>query len=641
MCGIAGFLGHYNSTLLEEMNHLQAHRGPDDGGTWHDKDHGVGLAHRRLSIIDLSSAGHQPMWDANRQAVITFNGEIYNYHELRADLKKDGFQFNSFTDTEVVLNLYLRYGTDCLGFLNGIFAFSLWDARARRLLLARDGFGIKPLYYAQTKDGFVFASEIKSLMRVPDLNIELDAEALFYYVSYLYAPCPHSPLKAVRKFRPGHAAWVGSEGIEKKWQFYHLPYDQPVSDMSEVEAEQRLRLLLDRAVQRQMVADVPVGAFLSGGLDSSSIVAFARKYHTRGRMDCFTIGFKEGMIAAEGMADDLPYAQQVAEYLDVNLHTVEVGAEMALRFEEMVYQLDEPQADPAPLNALFICELARKRGIKVLLSGAGGDDVFSGYRRHFALSQEIFWEWLPLSARKTLQSITQLAPADSAWGRRISKAFRYAHESPQRRLASYFLWIEPHWLQKLAGERLRDEVRDFDPLGPMMEVLLGLPSDTPRLNQMLALDASFFLTDHNLNYTDKMSMATGVEVRVPFLDPDLVAFAASLPPKLKQRGKTGKWIFKRSMESLLPREVIYRPKSGFGAPLRAWLKHELKGYVEDMLSPSSLRNRGLFDVKTVQLLIAHDSTGRIDASYPIFALICIELWCRLFVDRVSRDVLSR
>lgn len=632
MCGIAGFCGSFERIVLEDMNRLQAHRGPDDAGIWHDYEQGIGLAHRRLSIIDLSSSGHQPMWDVYQQAIICFNGEIYNYRELRSTLENDGYEFNSTTDTEVILNLYLRDGIACLEQLNGIFAFAIWDKQKKKLLLARDGLGVKPLYYANTSRGFVFASELKALIRVPGLDFELDAEAILNYVGYLYAPYPRTPLKTVHKLAPGHGAWVTPNGIENSWQFYHLPYDQEIVDISVKEAEERLRYYLEQAVQRQMVADVPVGAFLSGGLDSSAVVSFARKHAAEGQLDCFTIDFKDGASAASEMIPDLPYARRVADHLGVNLHVVEVCSDMASRFEEMIYYLDEPQADPAPLNALLIAELARKHGIKVLLSGTGGDDIFSGYRRHLALKQERFWSWQPRSVRSALRFTSQFAPVDQVWGRRFSKAFRYADETSQRRLASYFLWLTPDWLIQLAGEQLRETALSTDPLSPMMHVLERLPTSTPPLHQMLALDASYFLTDHNLNYTDKMSMATGVEVRVPLLDPDLIAFATKLPPDMKQRGKTGKWIFKKAMEPFLPRDAIYRPKSGFGAPLRAWLKHDLRDYVQDTLSPSNLQSRGLFNPEAVQKLIKLDSDGKIDAAYPIFALICIETWCRLFLD---------
>jgi len=638
MCGIAGFSGVFDTTVLERMSAVMAHRGPDGAGLFHDSAQGIGLVHRRLAIIDLSPSGHQPMWDLDKQAVICFNGEIYNYRELRLDLERNGFRFVGSSDTEVVLNLFLRDGHTCLEKLNGIFALALWDAKNRKLLLARDGLGVKPLYYALTRGGFAFASEIKSLLQIPDLDTGLDTEALLYYISYLYAPYPHTPLRSVQKVPPGHAAWVNSRGIENMWQFYHLPFDQPVSKLTEDSAKEQIRYYLNQAVKRQMVADVPIGAFLSGGLDSSSVVAFARQYASGGQLDCFTIGFTDQAAAGEGMVEDLTYSRRVSDHLGVRLHVIEVGSDMSSRFAEMIWHLDEPQADPAPLNALYICEKARQSGFKVLLSGAGGDDILSGYRRHFALMQEKYWEWLPKSGRRALRTLSGNFPGNTVVRRRLSKAFRYADKTPQRRLASYFLWIDPEWLKKLAGERIRDEAFSLDPLAPMLKILDELPVGTPPLHQMLALDASYFLTDHNLNYTDKMSMAAGVEVRVPFLDPDLVSFAARLPPGLKQRGSTGKWVFKKAMEPLLPRSVIYRPKTGFGAPLRRWLKEDLREYVNDLLSENTLKRRGLFNPTAVKELIALDKCGKIDAAYPIFSLVCIELWMRLFIDKKALKI---
>ena len=632
MCGIAGFYGSFDHSLLDKMNQIQAHRGPDDCDTWYQEEHGIGFAHRRLAIIDLSPLGHQPMWDTDKQIVICYNGEIYNYRQLKQDLEADGYIFKSESDTEVILNLYLRDGVDCLAKLNGIFAFSLWDTRLEKMLLARDGLGIKPLYYTVTERGLLFASEMKVFVSEDDIDKTLDSEALLYYLGYLYAPYPHTPLQKVRKLPPGHAAWVTPQGIEESWEFYRIPYHQKIKSLTVKDATTQMQQLLKQAVERQMVADVPVGAFLSGGLDSSAITAFASQLVNPGDLNCFTIAFQGKEFVKEGTAADLPYARQVADHLGVKLNVIEAGPTMATRFEEMIYHLDEPQADPAPLNALFIAELARQNGIKVLLSGSGGDDIFSGYRRHQALAYEKYWGWLPRPARQGLKKLTSYAPVNQTWGRRMAKAFDYAGESESRRLASYFLWLNPQLIQQLAGPQLKQVFASADPLRPMLKVLNALPPNTPPLNKILALDSSHFLIDHNLNYTDKMGMATGVEVRVPLLDPDLISFATQLPPDMKQKGKIGKWIFKKAMEPYLPHHVIYRPKSGFGAPLRYWLKNDLAGYVADTLSTQSLKSRGLFDPQAVQTLIQHDKDSKIDATYTIFALVCIEIWCRLFLD---------
>lgn len=632
MCGIAGFSGRYGPGLLEAMNRAQAHRGPDGEGIWHDPAMEVGLAHRRLAIIDLSERGLQPMHDAAGSLTITYNGEIYNYRELRGELERQGFGFRSDSDTEVILNLYRRDGLAALPRLNGIFAFALWDAAARTLLLARDPAGVKPLYYARTPTGLVFASELKALLRVPDVDRSLDLEALTHYLGFLYAPSPGTMLRAVRKLSPGHLLLIKPGGAPAIRSYARNPYEQAPLHRPLEDAVAQTQELVRRAVQRQMVADVPVGAFLSGGLDSSAVVAFAREFAQGGRLPCFTIANRSGDTADEGWADDLPYARRVAAHLGVELNVVEVGPEMAERFAWMVGQLDEPQADPAALNAFFIAELARSNGIKVLLSGAGGDDIFTGYRRHLAVQIERHWAWLPVSVRRLMAGASRCLPQAHPWFRRLAKAFQFADQNEERRLAGHFLWLHPQRIQAVLSPETRRVLGDFDVLRPMLDALRRLPPGTPRLNRMLHLDGTFFLTDHNLNYTDKMSMAAGVETRVPFLDPDLVAFAAGLPTDYKQRGPVGKWILKKAMEPWLPHEVIHRPKTGFGVPLRRWMQHELRPLLDDTLSAASLKNRGIFDANEVARLLISDRRGAIDASYPLLATVCVELWCRQFLD---------
>lgn len=331
----------------------------------------------------------------------------------------------------------------------------------------------------------------------------------------------------------------------------------------------------------------------------------------------------------EGMTNDLPYAKKVAKHLGVDLLTVHVGPEMADELATMIYHLDEPQADPAPLNVLFISRLAREQGIKVLLSGAGGDDIFSGYRRHKALMMEKYWAWLPQSIRHTMSETSKMLPNKPASLRRLAKAFRYANLDGDSRIASYFNWLDPNSVNSLFSDDLRSELSFCNPLE---QSLADIPENIPALNRMLFLEQKHFLADHNLNYTDKMSMAAGVEVRVPLLDPDLVELAARLPIKYKQRGSEGKWIFKKAMEGILPNDVIYRPKTGFGTPMRSWLHGPLKTLVRDILSESSINKRKWFDSKTVNRLLHEDEIGIVDGSYTIFALLCIELWARIFLD---------
>lgn len=632
MCGIAGFAGTFDLDLLRAMSGRMAHRGPDGEGEFFDPQAGVGLAHRRLAIIDLSPAGAQPMTDAATGVTLAFNGEIYNFRELRAPLQAAGVTFNGHSDTEVILQMYLAQGSAMLEKLNGIFALALWDPRDRSLLLARDGAGVKPLYVARLPQGVLFGSEMKSLLACRTLDRMLDPQAVWSHLTYLWAPGEQTMLRSVRKLAPGHALRIEGGRVTREWQFYELPYPAQPFAGDAAAAARAVRQALDTAVGRQMVADVEVGAFLSGGLDSSAVVALARRHAAGSRLACFTIETTHS-TADEGFAEDLPYARRVAEHLGVNLHTVRVGPEIVERFESMIWHLDEPQADLAPLNALLICELARANGIKVLLSGAGGDDIFTGYRRHYALMQERWWSWLPQPGRAALAALTGRLPARPALARRVRKAFADAALDGDRRLVGYFQWLPPSEGQALLSAATRAELAGYTPADPLLQTLAAFPLETDALNRMLVLEAKHFLCDHNLNYTDKMGMAVGVEVRVPFLDPDLMALAASLPADFKQHGRTGKWIFKRAMEDALPHDVIYRPKTGFGVPLRRWLQHELAPMVDDLLSPSSLGRRGLFDPAAVARLRAGDSAGRIDAAYPLLALCSIEMWCRLFLDR--------
>jgi len=637
MCGIAGFSGDFEPGLLQRMNSAQAHRGPDDSDTLFLPEARVGLAHRRLSIIDLSERGRNPMWDATRKVVIIYNGELYNYRELRRELLADGYLFNSDTDTEVLLNLYLRDGEKMLERLNGIFAFAIWDTRKRSLLVARDGVGVKPLYYAETPRGFLFASELKALLQEPSIDRTLDLEAVRHHVLFLWCPSPITMLRSVRKLEPGMALVIKDGRVAQRFRFYDPRFDREFVDWPDGDAIVQVRKYLTRAVDRQLMSDVPLGAFLSGGLDSSSVVALAQRRIEPDKLQCFTIGFKSKEAQIEGMADDLPYAQRVAAHLGVDLHTIWVGPEMVDELAKMVFYLDEPQADPAPINALFISQLARSQGIKVLLSGAGGDDIFTGYRRHYALLREPIWSWLPHRLREALRSASSHVRPTTELRRRVAKAFRYADLDGDQRILSYFHWTPPDVLSGVFSPALR-ALRSPDLAGPVPDALASLPDSVAALNRMLYLEIKFFLTDHNLNYVDKVSMASGVEVRVPMLDPELMDLAARLPLRLKQRGRHGKWILRKAMEPYLPREVIERKKAGFGAPLRHWLRHDLRPLIEEVLSEQSLRARGIFEPEVVRNLLRMNDERRIDASYTIFSLICLELWCRMFVDTPAPEM---
>ncbi len=655
MCGIVGYQGSFDAGLLSAMTDAVAHRGPDgQGAVLLGADTGVAtaLGHRRLSIIDLSDAGSQPMCAVPdigggmlAGLTLVFNGEIYNFLELRAELEAAGHEFASRTDSEVLLHLYERDGVAMLEQLNGIFAFAIHDDRVSgrpdgiergSLLLARDPMGVKPLYFAETTQGFLFGSEIKALLEDPNLPRDIDPVALHNTLAYLWSPSPNTMLRAVRKLEPGSALVVTHGAVRRKWAFYEMPYDGVTSTKSEdalaTELAERLRV----AVERQLMADVPVGAFLSGGLDSSAIVAMMRNALPAKEITAFSIGFAD-LSDVEGNPNDLPYARRVAKHLDVRLEEIQIQPSAISRLPELVALLDEPQADPAPINALLIAERARDMGIPVLLSGAGGDDLFTGYRRHWALSFERRWAWLPKAARAGIQhATTRVGASGSAQSipavRRLAKMFAYAGDEPDRRMVSYFMWSTEQVRRALYTPDFAECVSAVDTAAPLLASLAQIPNEHDPIQRMLFLEARHFLADHNLNYTDRAGMAVGVEVRVPLLDLDLVRFATRIPSRWKQKGRVGKAIFKRAMEPYLPRDVIYRPKSGFGVPLRRWLRHELRPMVEDTLNESSLRKRGIFAPTAVRRLIDLDAEGRLDGSYTIFALMCIELWFRRFID---------
>jgi asparagine synthase (glutamine-hydrolysing) len=634
MCGIAGFSNSLVFTIdcasLNASLEILAHRGPDDSGIFEDKAGGIGLVHTRLSIQDTSSFGHQPMQTSDGSVTIVFNGEIYNFLEIRRMLTLKGVEFQGHSDTEVLLNLYLDEGEAMLSRLNGIFAFALYDKRKQALLVARDALGVKPFYYSAENDRFVFSSEIKGLLPHLQGGAELDIESLHLYLSFLYCPGDGTPLKSVKKLGPGEAMWVKMGAVQRHWVWYQLPICRgKVPNLSKSMAIDGTRNHLRQAVQRQMISDVPVGAFLSGGLDSSAIVAFARELNPNIR--CFTIESIGGHD--EGFVDDLPYAKRVAKHLNVELDVVSIDSQgMARDLEAMVEKMDEPIADPAALNVFYISQLARSQGIKVLLSGAGGDDLFTGYRRHHAINLEKYWTWLPVQYRKKIEHLTERLDQRNPFFRRLNKLLCGSSYSGDNRIVNYFSWTKESTLFQLYSPELIEALGDKAAANPMLEFLQAIPVGQSSLERMLALEQRFFLTDHNLLYTDKMSMAAGVEVRVPFLDIDLVEFASQIPINFKQRGADGKWVLKKAMEGYLPDEIIYRKKTGFGAPLRKWMRNDLREMLGDLLSAESVKRRGLFDSVKVQKMISRNDTGEIDASYTLLSLLCIEIWCRKFMD---------
>jgi asparagine synthase (glutamine-hydrolysing) len=628
MCGIAGLFGRGGPALAAAMGEAIRHRGPDRGDAYIEQDAGLVLAHRRLSIQDLSSAGDQPMIDASGRYVICYNGEIYNHQDLRPALEAHGHVFRGHSDTETILEAYARRGCEIFGELNGIFALAIWDRRDRTLTLARDGAGVKPLYWADTPDGLAFASEIKALLTIPSLDRTIDPVALRAYTTYLYSPGERTGLKAVRKLAPGCWMRVGQDGSRSEGRFYALPAYQPNESLTDETAIAGTRDALARAVERQMLSDVEVGAFLSGGLDSSAIVHFAKE-HAKNRIQCFTISYRERPDEAGEFIPDLPYARRAAQHLGVELHEVEVSSAMADDLEALVYTLDEPQADPAALNNLYISALARRHGIKVLLGGAGGDDVFTGYRRHRAAAADHLIGVAPAWSRQAFGAVAARLPNTGTRARRLKKMASIMQGSADERLMQSIEWQNIDAADRLFKSRLVNAATE---VRAPLQAVLDENKGAPAVERLLRLDQSFFLIDHNLNYTDKTGMAEGVEIRVPFLDPDLMAWAATLPLRFKLRKGETKWVLRKAMEGRLPHDVIYRPKSGFGVPLRAWLRTELRAMVESLTSREVIEARGIFDADAVAKLRQDTLSGAVDGSYPLLAIMVIELWHRRFVD---------
>ena len=624
MCGIAGGFGDLSRRELGQMVEAMKHRGPDHTDYLSIGD--VHLGHARLSIIDLSAASNQPLWDVDRRACIVFNGEIYNYQELKLELEAKGYSFQSDGDAEVLVNLYLEYGESLFDRLSGIYAFAIWDVERDQLMLSRDPFGVKPLYYHQNCKGFFFASEIKSLLHVDALERAIDYDALLRSLVFLWSPGEHTLLNGVKKVKPGHFLVIKDRGLSRYQCFWSWPEYKPDQQVTE-RAAGLVREAIRQSVEEQLVADVPVGAFLSGGLDSSMLVGLANRAAEQ-EIECFTIDIGE---SKGEFIEDLPYAKKAARYLSVPLNTLKISPDIVSLLPKMVYHLDELQADASAINVMLICEYARKKGIKVLLSGAGGDDIFTGYRRHYALSMERYWSWLPRPLRVGLKWVADKLPRGSSISRRAAKAFKYADLNGSERLLSYFYWIDP----KVARDLFVDDIRANLSQSPMAFLLSELDSQAIQdpLERMLYLERRYFLVDHNFNYTDKMSMATGVEVRVPFLDKRVANIASRISVKFKQRGAVGKWILKKSAEGILPSDIVYRPKSGFGAPIRSWIKNDLAAYVDEQLSYEKVRYRGIFKPNKVRQLIDDDRRGVEDYSYTIFALLCFELWCQTFLDR--------
>jgi asparagine synthase (glutamine-hydrolysing) len=632
MCGICGVVGRADEQLIKNMLGRIAHRGPDDEGVYLAETSAgqrVGLGHRRLSIIDLSPAGHEPMPDATGRIWLTYNGEIYNFKTLRRELELLGHSFKSNTDAEVIIYAYLEWGRECVEKFNGMFAFAIWDSRDESLFIARDRVGIKPIYYADTPAGFAFASEIKALFAIPGMQRAVDLAALDQFMTFLWTPGPNTAFSGVFKLPPGHYL-VYRDGAIEITEYWDLKFEEDDS-LSESEWIERVREQVSRSVSSQLLADVPLGAFLSGGIDSSSIVALMSSLSDL-KPTTYTFGFRNEDLRYDILEDDVKYARMAGELFDTDYHEALLEPQVMELLPKLVYHMDEPVADPAILTSYLICRSARER-LTVLLSGMGGDEVFAGYPRHSAVRIAEAYNMIPqFLSRPVVDALPGARPGRLTALFRNTKKLARSAALPERErylgFGTYFTEAEKNDLY--TGELGRAAV-EFDAYAEHQRYFDRV-ADEDFVNQMLYVDMKTFLPCLNLNYTDKTSMATSMEVRVPLLDHELIELAARVPAALKLKGLTGKYVLKRAAEAWLPREIIRRKKAGFSAPVRAWLVRDLRDMVEDVLSESNIRSRGYFEYAFVRKLIDDNLSGREDNSLKVFQLLTLELWHRAFID---------
>jgi len=642
MCGIVGSVNWGDSVLFDRMVDLQTHRGPDDRGTWHRTQSdgtSVHLGSRRLAIVDLSPAGHMPMTTTDGTVTIAYNGEIYNYHELRRELESHGYAFRSTSDTEVVLNLYHWLGPEGIRRLNGLFAFAIWDQRQEHLLIARDHFGIKPLYYLQHGGRFAFASEIKSILLLPGVPREIDAEALQQYLTFLWVPDPLTMFRDIYKLPAGHYAIFkhGRLQITKYWdlEFPEADYQYPADEATLIG---EIRERFDAAVASQLRSDVPLGAFLSAGLDSSSIVASMAR-HSSTPVRTFTITFPEKYRKGEVAIDDPNVARRTAAHFGCQHREIVVEPDVVSLLPKLIWHMDEPVADPAIITAYLVCREARK-DVTVLLSGVGGDELFAGYRKHRAHFLAAGYQRVPRTLRRFLiEPAVESLPAMrgsrlKGYVRLAKKMVRSGSLPPEDRFI-----LDSVYMTNLQREGLcsADTLQRFggrDPRNRHLDYFSAV-RHADFLNRMLYLDTKAFMVSLNLTYNDKMSMANSVEVRVPFLDWQFVQWVASnVPPRLKLQGNRMKHIFREAMRGVLPDEVLRQRKAGFGAPADYWLAYDLREMVDELLSPRQIAERGLFRPAAVQQLIEQQRAGRHDWSMQLWQLLTLELWQRTFLDSV-------
>jgi asparagine synthase (glutamine-hydrolysing) len=632
--------------LLVEMLRITAHRGPDDSGTFvtgSSVRNSAAIGNNRLKILDLSSAGHQPMASPDGNIWVVYNGELFNYPELRDELLADGCVFRSHTDTEVLPLLWLKYGERMVDHLNGMFAFAIWDKREDKLFIARDRLGIKPLYYAVRGPRLYFGSEIKSLLLAPDVKAEINLEAMREYLSLLYVTNPDTMFRNVKKLQPGCTlTWQnGQIAIRRYWDG-----SQPVEPLkgSENDLIHQCRDVLRDSVRRQLMSDVPVGFFLSGGMDSSTLLACASEVHT-GPLHCYTISFREKDARLEQCAEDAYYAKRVAAHFGAECQEILVDPNVTDWLPKVIWHLDDAVADHAAIATWLICREAKPTST-VLLSGQGGDELFAGYRVHLVGKYPKWPGLLPAALRQKLlispiDALSQLAsrfPAISpgfflAFCRYSSRALRLAGLTQAEQFCGMRSHMDEAGISRLL---MPDVLAASRPHAQSLLQHFQEASSLDALDQMLYVDQQTFLPDFNLTYSDKLSMAASIEARVPLLDNKVIDFMRGIPPSLKLRGYNQKYIMRKAMEDILPHEVIARRKASFGLPVRSWLRNELREMLGDLLSEKRVRERGLFRPEAVARILHENQTGVRDHTQSLWSFLTLELWQQAFIDAQRR-----
>lgn len=610
--------------LLERMAGLLEHRGPDERGMY--LDGGVGLAFRRLSIIDLAG-GRQPISNAVGDIWLVFNGEIWNYRVLRAELSACGHAFRTQGDAEVIVHAYEQYGVDCLAHLHGVFGLALWDGRRGHLLLARDRVGEKPLYYTRVAGDLLFASEIKALFRDPRVSRQVDLQSLADLLSVRYVPGPATLFKGIYKVQAGHCLLCTAENLREEcyWDFAFQPLEsrQPCSTSAYIAG---IRQHIHRAVAERLIGDVPVGALLSGGVDSS-IVAGLMSQLSKEPVQTFAVGFD-----VPGFSE-LPYARQVADHFGTRHHELLLtGNELLKYWPLLTWQRDEPVSEPSEFGVYLISLLAR-RYVKVVLSGEGGDELFAGYPKYAVDGLARYYHLLPAPVRHGIVTpLLECLPYDT---RKLKTAARALAEPAAQRWINWFGIFDGPLKERLLASSIQAQV-DMN-AARIFQRWLGLHPQRDSLSQMLYLDTKIWLPDNLLMKNDRTMMAASLEGRFPLLDEHLIAYAASTPSHLKVRGWQTKYILKRAYAGFLPAEILTRKKMGFNVPTGAWFRSSLRAFLTDLLLSEQMRSRGLFDHAFIEHILNRHLEGRSNYQAQLFLLASLELWFRIFIDPSNLD----